>query len=474
MIPFAFDWRRPIEDEARRLGDAVEAALARARDERAAGAPARPFDGRPARAHDAARVSRDVWTAHDGARRRAPADARHAQRRLVGADAGAVGRRHLRQRAGRVRRAVSTTRRRAQADGAAARASSSCRPACSTRRSASTATRHLAEARRRRPGARCASAAAGTTSTCSSASTRGACRRRRVLDQAVALRKRLDAQIAQAPAGFTRQDAAGRRPRRFTPAGYRDRRRGPGLPRCARHGDGRVTLPSALLPGVRTWKVDCEHGDLPEVKDGFRRLSRAARDRRRRTQLDAAVGTRRGAACARPRAVAHRAQPPARATAPAPCRRTTRARSCAPGARRRSRRGRAARHGAAHHASVNGDLNFVHQPLLLGHYRSLRADRHRGVDRPARRRSDEATRSRPACIRTRSARTRSSSTAARRRTIRWQMPRPHAVVVVGLGEEGKLRGDDLVLDGAPGDDRLGAARCGEAATRRSSSSWRRR
>ena len=31
MIPFAFDWRRPIEDEARRLADAVDAALTRAR-----------------------------------------------------------------------------------------------------------------------------------------------------------------------------------------------------------------------------------------------------------------------------------------------------------------------------------------------------------------------------------------------------------------------------------------------------------
>ena len=28
MIPFAFDWRRPVEDEARRLGEAVDAALA--------------------------------------------------------------------------------------------------------------------------------------------------------------------------------------------------------------------------------------------------------------------------------------------------------------------------------------------------------------------------------------------------------------------------------------------------------------
>ena len=34
-------------------------------------------------------------------------------------------------------------------------------------------------------------------------------------------------------------------------------------------GDGRVTLPSALLPGVRTWQLDCEHGSLADKKSAF-------------------------------------------------------------------------------------------------------------------------------------------------------------------------------------------------------------
>ena len=37
-------------------------------------------------------------------------------------------------------------------------------------------------------------------------------------------------------------------------------------------GDGRVTRTSAMLPGVRTWHIDCEHGNLPKAKfafDGF-------------------------------------------------------------------------------------------------------------------------------------------------------------------------------------------------------------
>ena len=38
---------------------------------------------------------------------------------------------------------------------------------------------------------------------------------------------------------------------------------------AAESGDGRVTLQSAMLPGVRTWTVDCEHGDLPKKRSAF-------------------------------------------------------------------------------------------------------------------------------------------------------------------------------------------------------------
>ena len=109
VIEFAFDWRRPIEEEAQRLAQCGRSGTRCARAERAAGAHRRAFDGRAPRAHPAARAPRRV-EAHDGAPRRTPADARHAQRRFVGADAGAVGRRHVRQHAGRVRRAVSGSR----------------------------------------------------------------------------------------------------------------------------------------------------------------------------------------------------------------------------------------------------------------------------------------------------------------------------------------------------------------------------
>ena len=73
--------------------------------ERHAGALARSFDGRRARTHDAARKTEGL-AAIDGAPRSALVDAWHAERRVMGADAGAIRRRHLRQLAGDVRRTV--------------------------------------------------------------------------------------------------------------------------------------------------------------------------------------------------------------------------------------------------------------------------------------------------------------------------------------------------------------------------------
>jgi hypothetical protein len=34
-------------------------------------------------------------------------------------------------------------------------------------------------------------------------------------------------------------------------------------------GDGRVPLELALLPDVKTWTLDCEHGNLPSAKNAF-------------------------------------------------------------------------------------------------------------------------------------------------------------------------------------------------------------
>ncbi|MBN8510529.1 MAG: relaxase/mobilization nuclease domain-containing protein, partial [Burkholderiales bacterium] len=88
-----------------------------------------------------------------------------------------------------------------------------------------------------------------------------------VLDRAVALRKRLDAQAAAlGPDAQKMLLVVGRD--KFTPAGFR--MTDDGLEYLdATDGDGRVPLPSALLPGVRTWRCDAVHGKLPDVEGAF-------------------------------------------------------------------------------------------------------------------------------------------------------------------------------------------------------------
>ena len=114
-----------------------------------------------------------------------------------------------------------------------------------------------------------------------------------VLDQAVALRTRLDAQRDTTLAPFADKmllvvGHGAVHARTAIEIGddglvYLDAPDG---------GDGRVTLQSALLPGVRTWKLDCEHGDLPERKERSRPTSSCSTNGET-TLLDALAGTSR-------------------------------------------------------------------------------------------------------------------------------------------------------------------------------------
>ena len=91
-----------------------------------------------------------------------------------------------------------------------------------------------------------------------------------VLDQAVALRRRLDQQRDAALPGFRDRLLMVVGHARFTPAGFEmDGREGLVYLDQPEGGDGRVTLDNALLPGVRAWKVDCEHGGLPDAASAF-------------------------------------------------------------------------------------------------------------------------------------------------------------------------------------------------------------
>ena len=278
-----------------------------------------------------------------------------------------------------------------------------------------------------------------------------------VLDQAVALRKRLDAQAAALGADAQKMllvvgHAA------FTPAGFVQGADGLEYTNTPDDGDGRVTRASAMLPGVRTWQVDAAHGKLPGVDAAFaaylellttgqtQRLavcepvtggtrdapgSRSARgDAAGTTASTAGAGAKLTPALVRSRP-AHGmlgSQPPSIETDVL----GAAADSTAP-------RGKSM---ALAVVVLNGDLKFVRHPLLVGHYRSmLLSGAEAVVDKLVGQGMSRALAAGlyPEPIGTHqvfgNARPDPENPLA--------MARPQAAVVVGLGAEGKLRANDL-------------------------------
>ncbi|NRF65821.1 CHAT domain-containing protein [Aquincola sp. S2] len=196
-----------------------------------------------------------------------------------------------------------------------------------------------------------------------------------VIDQAVALRKRLDAQLPQLAADAARMLLVVGHAK-FTPAGIRTVEAGIEYLDAPERGDGRVTFASASLPQVRTWRVDASHGDLPRESDAFagylELLDKG--DTRLLDSAGAPAGVR-GAGAAPADEGAVRLQP-AR-----PARQAT-AGSGRPPSDVAAMFGTmpsqpvgaagAAPEPALHVSVVNGDLRFISQPLLLGHYQSMK------------------------------------------------------------------------------------------------------
>lgn len=268
-----------------------------------------------------------------------------------------------------------------------------------------------------------------------------------VLDQAVALRRRLDAQAASLGADVQKillviGHAS------FTPAGIVTGRNGLEYLNAPDDGDGRVPLASALLAGVRTWKVDAEHGKLPDVASAFGayiELLVSGQTRQIEAFEPAARGVRAagaGAGSAAASAAAVRSRPSRGLQGSLP--------PSSPADVLGLESARAAlgprAHGKTAALSVtvlNGDLKFVRQPLLVGHYRSIKltgaedvVDRlvDRGMSRalnlglyPDARGSHQIF-----------------GNQRKNPDNALEMARPAAAVVVGLGEEGKLRAVDLV------------------------------
>ena len=268
-----------------------------------------------------------------------------------------------------------------------------------------------------------------------------------VLDQAVALRRRLDAQLETLDVDAQKMllvvgHAA------FTPAGITLGTDGLEYLNAPDDGDGRVTLQSALLPGVKTWKLDAEHGKLPDVADAFAAYVEllttgdTAQLERYEPAGASRAGGAGGAAAATPPSAAWVRSRPSRGLS-----------SFVPPSSEGDVFGlghepaidtqRRSAGSALRVAVLNGDLKFVRQPLLVGHYRSLVLT---GTERVVDRLVDSAM-SRSLDVGLYPDAPGSNQMFDNQREDPdnvFDMARPRAVIVAGLGEEGKLDTTALV------------------------------
>jgi tetratricopeptide (TPR) repeat protein/triacylglycerol esterase/lipase EstA (alpha/beta hydrolase family) len=255
-----------------------------------------------------------------------------------------------------------------------------------------------------------------------------------VLDRAVNLRRRLDAQVQQDPIKLPDNVllVVGRAP--FTAEGFATGQDGLVYLGGADVGDGRVTLASARLPGVRTWQLDCEHGRLPEMTKAFDSYLQLLND-----------GTVTGgilepltespvarAAAAPPARV--RSRPSHNPPASEPPKTT--AEVLAPAVADRDERR------PLEVTVVNSDIRFIAQPIMIGHYRStVLGGTEEVVDRLI---GGAMTSSLKAGLYPDSPGDHQIFVnTGPNRDNPFQLPRPKAAIVIGLGPEGELRQQDL-------------------------------
>ncbi len=423
VIPFGFDWRRPIEDEARRLADAVERAL-----------DARDATGRPVRivAHSmgglVARTMRlerpKTWQRmmqREGARvlmLGTPNGGSWAPMQVMSGD-DTFG--NTLAALGSLFDNKGARRTMAGMPGFIQLQAALLDEALKLDRSATWKALADEDVKRLRERS------FWHTHPLSQAVYEWSAPPDAVLAGAVALRRRLDAQAAALDDDAKKMLLVVGRAK-FTPAGIRMGE--DGLEYLdAEDGDGRVTLDSAMLPGVRTWRVDASHGSLPGADAAFAAYVEllAEGDTARLARVEG-VGGMRGAGgvpalrASRPSRSGRDATPPSLESdlyAEA-----TEVTAAPPRA-------------ALPLAVVNGDIKFIGQALMMGHYLSSTLTGTEGVvDRLIGGAMSESLRAGnyPAGVG-------SSLVFANQRRDPDQplaLPRPQAAVIVGLGEEGRL------------------------------------
>ena len=440
VIPFSFDWRRPIEDEARRLADAVDQALdARNASGMAVRLLAHSMGGVVARVMQLERPKTfDRLMKRDGARfvmLGTPNGGSWAPMQVLSGDdtfgnALAAFGSPLRDRQARQLMAEMPGFLQLQA--------SLLDPSLALDRS-ETWQKLAADDYQRVQENNWWHRSAGEAQN---AAYQWGVPPQAVLDQARLLRQRLDAQRDNDLKPYADKMLLVVGHAKFTPDGYELSDDGFVYLDAMDGGDGRVPLQSALLPDVRTWKFDSEHGSLPDDSKAFEAFTELLTrgDTTRLDRLALPGGSRGGAAAAAPPVARVRSRP-------------SRAKpSALPADNERSVfAGRApqldasdAPAGAALRVTVlNGNLSFIRHPLMVGHSRSLnltgteavvnvllggamKASLDAGLypDLPGTHQIFVNSRSDP--------------------DNPWRSPQPASVVVLGLGEEGKLTEQGLI------------------------------
>ncbi len=271
-----------------------------------------------------------------------------------------------------------------------------------------------------------------------------------VLDQARALRVALDAQLDAQSGGSLREHAdkillvVGQA--KLTPDGFEWGNDGFVYLNAENGGDGRVPLHSALLPGVRTWTLDSEHGSMPDVGKAFDAYLELLTQGTTQLLPKLDSGAQRSApgkgsttaGAAKP--LVHVRSRPSRARPsglPAAGVRQVFAASAMP-------TGPADRSAEAplRVTVLNGNLSFVRGTLMVGHSRALQLT---GTEKVVNRLTGGAMKDSldaglyPDAIGSHQVFLNTSADP----NNPWRAPQPASVVVVGLGEEGKLNERDL-------------------------------
>src|SRR5262249_28835644 len=192
-----------------------------------------------------------------------------------------------------------------------------------------------------------------------------------VLDDAAEFRRALDKQRDKVLAGFSNKLLLVVGTAASTPAGYEQLDkgdRGVVYLDATDGGDGRVTLENAELPGVATWVVDADHGSLPRYRaafEGYRELLNTGSTKRLRQII--ATDIARGPAAVPARPVV-RSRPGRLTSSEAPPQSELDVLSSG-----MARAPRPIPPAASLRINVeNGDLTYISEPLLMGHYRSSR------------------------------------------------------------------------------------------------------